>query len=97
VRRVIRRQREEDNARANQPELRLQLSDINGVPGDQVVHTFRAGTTYCVEILQWACGSPIGWGTCYQGPSRMAYTLLPSAIEQNASFFKIGNNFYNVC
>jgi hypothetical protein len=69
VRRVIRRQREEDNARANQPELHPQLPDINGVPGDQVVHTFRAGTTYCVETLQWACGSPIGWGTCYKSES----------------------------
>jgi hypothetical protein len=55
--------------RANQPELHPQLPDIDGVPGEQVVHTFRAGTTYCVETLQWACGSPIGWGTCYKSES----------------------------
>jgi hypothetical protein len=55
--------------RANQPELCPQLPDIDGVPRDQVIHTFRVGTTYCVETLQWACGSPIGWGTCYKSES----------------------------
>jgi hypothetical protein len=37
----------------------------HGEDGGAVVHRFRAGTTYCVQTLQWACGVPIGWGKCY--------------------------------
>jgi hypothetical protein len=29
------------------------------------VHTLHAGSTYCVETVQWACKIPIGWGKCY--------------------------------
>jgi hypothetical protein len=34
-----------------------------------VVHSFREKTTYCLQIVQWACGYPIGWGKCYRSES----------------------------
>ncbi|KAJ6458602.1 hypothetical protein C8R47DRAFT_939491, partial [Mycena vitilis] len=36
-------------------------------PGEQVVHTFKAKTIYCLQTVQWACGVPVGWGKCYRG------------------------------
>ncbi|KAJ7619674.1 hypothetical protein FB45DRAFT_1096065 [Roridomyces roridus] len=67
VRRVIRRQNEQEdnNSAAAGPSLRIQLESLGDVPGDQVVHTFKAKTTYCLQTVQWACGFPIGWGKCY--------------------------------
>ncbi|KAJ7048313.1 hypothetical protein C8F01DRAFT_1380331 [Mycena amicta] len=71
VRRVIRRQREaaEDgtNVEASGPSLQVQLQSLGDTPGDKVVHTFKARTTYCLETAQWSCGYPIGWGKCYDG------------------------------
>jgi hypothetical protein len=71
VRRVIRRQNaaaEENihsvndaNANANSaPTLQAHLPMLHDTPGHKVVHTFRAGTTYCIQTVQWACGTPVG-------------------------------------
>lgn len=43
----------------------LQRSDGTMEDGGSVQHHFRAGTTYCVQTVQWACGVPIGWGKCF--------------------------------
>ncbi|KAH6886100.1 hypothetical protein BKA70DRAFT_1041149, partial [Coprinopsis sp. MPI-PUGE-AT-0042] len=53
------------------PQLQVEagLPELNGVPGNEVVHTFRAQTVYCVQTVQWACGMPIGWGKCYRSES----------------------------
>ncbi|KAF7366150.1 hypothetical protein MVEN_00491900 [Mycena venus] len=71
VRRVIRRQQgdEDSNAMAAGPTLRVELSALGDVPGSQVIHTFKAKTTYCLQTVQWACGYPIGWGKCYRSES----------------------------
>ncbi|KAH9932374.1 uncharacterized protein B0H18DRAFT_929208 [Fomitopsis serialis] len=73
VQRVIRQQRLDPNAghapRAG-PTLRVNLPALNEIPGDRVVHTFRARSVYCLETLQWACGMPIAWGKCYKSESQ---------------------------
>ena len=66
VRRVIREQRA--NPINNQP-FRLELPELAGLPGEEVTHTFRARTVYCLETIQWACGMPVGWGKCYRSES----------------------------
>ena len=38
----------------------------NGEDGSQVSHRFKADKIYCVQTIQWACGVPVGWGTCYK-------------------------------
>ncbi|KAJ7749119.1 hypothetical protein B0H16DRAFT_1883387 [Mycena metata] len=47
------------------PQLHPTLPPLNGTPGAEVTHTFRARKTYCLQTIQWACGCPIGWGKCY--------------------------------
>ncbi|TBU55992.1 hypothetical protein BD310DRAFT_1026321 [Dichomitus squalens] len=70
VQRVIRRQQATPAAPGgHRPVLSVQLPPLANTPGDQVVHTFRAQTTYCLETVQWACGMPIGWGKCYKSES----------------------------
>jgi hypothetical protein len=82
VRRVIRRQnaatgennpdpnqQANGNPNANAPTLNVQLPPLQDTPGHKVVHTFRAGTIYCVQTVQWACGIPVGWGKCYKSES----------------------------
>ncbi|KAI1781661.1 hypothetical protein LXA43DRAFT_908109 [Ganoderma leucocontextum] len=70
VQRVIRRQKAMPaEAGGHRPMLNPQLPILNNTPGDQVVHVFRAQTTYCLETIQWACGMPIGWGKCYKSES----------------------------
>ncbi|KAJ7742763.1 hypothetical protein B0H14DRAFT_3117558 [Mycena olivaceomarginata] len=51
------------------PSLRAEIPDLNGVAGAQVSHTFRAGTTYCLQTIQWSCRCPIAWGKCYRSES----------------------------
>ncbi|KAK7015385.1 hypothetical protein R3P38DRAFT_3321652 [Favolaschia claudopus] len=68
VQRVIRRQTEHDNWTSG-ISLHSELPELNGVSGENVVHTFRARTTYCLQTVQWACGCPIGWGKCYRSES----------------------------
>ena len=70
VQRVIRRQQAQPaDPGGHRPTLHVVLPPLAGVQGDQVVHTFRARTTYCLETIQWACGMPIGWGKCYKSES----------------------------
>ena len=70
VQRVIRRQQTQSaEAGGHRPILQVQLPTLNGVAGEQVVHTFRARTTYCLETIQWACGMPVAWGKCYKSES----------------------------
>ncbi|KAJ7168270.1 hypothetical protein C8R43DRAFT_1158379 [Mycena crocata] len=66
VQRVIRRQNEATGSQTG-PALHAELPELGGVAGKDIVHTFRAGTTYCLQTFQWACGCPIGWGKCYTG------------------------------
>ncbi|KAJ7671731.1 hypothetical protein B0H17DRAFT_1162093 [Mycena rosella] len=67
-RRVIRRQ--QGGAHGVQgPTLQVSLEDLGDTPGDQVVHTFKAKSTYCLQTVQLACGFPIGWGKCYRSES----------------------------
>lgn len=53
----------------DRPNLHPELPSLDGVPGLEVSHTFRARTTYCLQTIQWACGCPIGWGKCYSSES----------------------------
>ncbi|KAJ7178474.1 hypothetical protein C8R43DRAFT_1188419 [Mycena crocata] len=66
VQRVIRRQNEATGSQTG-PTLHAELPQLGDVAGKDVIHTFRAGTTYCLQTFQWACGCPIGWGKCYGG------------------------------
>ncbi|KAJ7439572.1 hypothetical protein FB451DRAFT_1344220 [Mycena latifolia] len=68
VQRVIRRQNQPNTVNQG-PALHSELPELNGTPGDQVVHTFRARKTYCLQTIQWSCGCPIGWGKCYNSES----------------------------
>ncbi|KAJ7725665.1 hypothetical protein DFH07DRAFT_871769 [Mycena maculata] len=67
VQRVIRRQA--GTAAAPGAAHPVQLQALGDTPGDQVVHTFKAKTIYCLQTIQWACGVPIGWGKCYKSES----------------------------
>ncbi|KAJ6454039.1 hypothetical protein C8R47DRAFT_1228857 [Mycena vitilis] len=74
VQRVIRRQAGTATAAGaahpvRGPSLQVQLQALGETPGDQVVHTFKAKTIYCLQTIQWACGVPIGWGKCYKSES----------------------------
>ncbi|KAJ7871932.1 hypothetical protein B0H13DRAFT_2554153 [Mycena leptocephala] len=76
VQRVIRRQLGDQPRFAapnetgqDRPNLHPELPSLDGVPGLEVSHTFRARTTYCLQTIQWACGCPIGWGKCYSSES----------------------------
>jgi hypothetical protein len=42
---------------------------LQDTPGNEVIHTFRAQSVYCLQTVQWACGVPIGWGKCYKSES----------------------------
>ncbi|KAJ7856916.1 hypothetical protein B0H13DRAFT_2357182 [Mycena leptocephala] len=82
--RAMRRQQED--ASGSGPELRVELPALGDTPDEQVAHTFKAKTIYC---LQWACGCPVGWGNDYpqSKPSFIAYddacSLLRHIVTQN--------------
>ncbi|KAJ7773618.1 hypothetical protein DFH07DRAFT_866044 [Mycena maculata] len=76
VQRVIRRQlggqsrfAPPNETEQDGPSLQPTLPSLDGVPGAEVSHTFRARTTYCLQTIQWSCGCPIGWGKCYTSES----------------------------
>ncbi|KAJ7433121.1 hypothetical protein B0H11DRAFT_1759289 [Mycena galericulata] len=74
VQRVIRRQTEARENSGNgtpqtRPSLHSELPQLNGMAGENVVHTFRARSTHCLQTVQWSCGCPIGWGKCYRSES----------------------------
>ncbi|KAF7373439.1 hypothetical protein MSAN_00553500 [Mycena sanguinolenta] len=51
------------------PSFQAEVPELNGVAGQNVAHTFRAQTTYCLQMVQWSCRCPIGWGKCYHSES----------------------------
>ncbi|KAF8146196.1 hypothetical protein K438DRAFT_1910755 [Mycena galopus ATCC 62051] len=51
------------------PTLQFSIADLDDTPGNEVVHTFKAKSTYCIQTIQLACGFPIGWGKCYRSES----------------------------
>ncbi|KDR77843.1 hypothetical protein GALMADRAFT_65875 [Galerina marginata CBS 339.88] len=68
------------------PTLRVQdqLPNLQDLPGGQVVHTFRAKSTYCLQTIQWACGIPVGWGKCYRSESSpQVLAILDKIWEDN--------------
>ncbi|KAF7371614.1 hypothetical protein MVEN_00016900 [Mycena venus] len=70
VQRVIRRQAEGENSdQPRGPSLQVQLQALGDMPGEKVVHTFKAKSIHCLQTVQWACGVPIGWGKCYRSES----------------------------
>ncbi|KAJ7649348.1 hypothetical protein DFH06DRAFT_996274 [Mycena polygramma] len=72
VQRVIRRQMASaatDTHQVRGPSLQVQLQALGDTPGEKVVHTFKAKSTYCLQTVQWACGFPVGWGKCYRSES----------------------------
>lgn len=70
VRRVIRRQNNPaPGANPFTLNIEQQLPNLGDTPGNEVSHTFRARSVYCVQTIQWACGIPIGWGKCYNSES----------------------------
>lgn len=54
---------------ASEVRLQLQLPDLGGIEGNEVEHTFRAQSIYCIQTVQWSCGIPVGWGKCYRSES----------------------------
>ncbi|KAJ6469345.1 hypothetical protein C8R45DRAFT_837409 [Mycena sanguinolenta] len=72
VQRIIRGQAHQNSDATSPqtgPSFHSELPELNGVAGQNVVHTFRARTTYCLQTVQWSCGCPIGWGKCYRSES----------------------------
>lgn len=71
IQRVIRNANATSNEPSHAPSatLGIQLPQLGDIPGQEVMHTFRARSIYCLETIQWACGTPIGWGKCYNGES----------------------------
>ncbi|KAJ7470610.1 hypothetical protein FB451DRAFT_1254290 [Mycena latifolia] len=75
VQRVIRRQAGIDaegagiTPQGRGPSLQVQLQALGEIPGEQVVHTFKAKSIYCLQTVQWACSVPIGWGKCFRAES----------------------------
>ncbi|KAJ6572373.1 hypothetical protein DFH09DRAFT_982152 [Mycena vulgaris] len=84
LRRVIRRQQGhgDDNPVAGPP-LRVELAELGDTPGEQVVHTFKAKSTYCLQTVQWSCGFPIGWGKCYRSESSPQVLAILDTIWQD--------------
>ncbi|KAJ6526507.1 hypothetical protein DFH09DRAFT_1187705 [Mycena vulgaris] len=84
LRRVIRRQQghDDDNPVAG-PTLRVELAELGDTPGDQVVHTFKAKSTYCLQTVQWSCGFPIGWGKFYRSESSPQVLAILDTIWQD--------------
>ncbi|KAJ7722911.1 hypothetical protein B0H14DRAFT_3623551, partial [Mycena olivaceomarginata] len=91
IQRVIRHQQTAADNGGVIPALRIELGPLGDTPGDQVVHTFRAKSTYCLQTAQWACGFPIGWGKCYRSESPPQVLAILDRIwldhpESNPSF-----------
>ncbi|KAK7021478.1 hypothetical protein R3P38DRAFT_3317752 [Favolaschia claudopus] len=53
VQRVIRRQ-QDHGVPGPSTGVRNELAPLGDTPGEQVVHTFDAGSTYCLQTVQWA-------------------------------------------
>ncbi|KAJ7447700.1 hypothetical protein FB451DRAFT_1147886 [Mycena latifolia] len=84
VRRVIRRQQGlADGHGVPGPTLQVSLESLGDTPGDQVVHTFKAKSIYCLQTVQLACGFPIGWGKCYRSESSPQVLAILNRIWAN--------------
>ncbi|KAJ7708271.1 hypothetical protein B0H17DRAFT_1156060 [Mycena rosella] len=70
------------------PSLRPTLPPLNGVPGAEISHTFRARTTYCLQTIQWACECPIGWGKCYTSESSSQVLGFINRVWENHAYSK---------
>ncbi|KAK7002137.1 hypothetical protein R3P38DRAFT_3326656 [Favolaschia claudopus] len=89
VRRVIRRQQGHRNTGGNHgPTLEVSLPPLGDTPGNEVVHTFKAGSTYCLQTVQWACGYPVGWGKCYRSESSPQVLGILNRFWANSPTFK---------
>ncbi|KAJ3757685.1 hypothetical protein EV360DRAFT_70926 [Lentinula raphanica] len=66
VQRVMRRQKEHPNQTHS---FHVELPSLDGTPAEDIAHTFRAQSVYCIQTVQWSCGTPIGWGKCYKSES----------------------------
>ncbi|KAK6996147.1 hypothetical protein R3P38DRAFT_2655422 [Favolaschia claudopus] len=89
VRRVIRRQQEHSgSSEQHGPTLEVALPPLGDTPGNQVVHTFKAKSTYCLQTVQWACGYPVGWGKCYRSESSSQVLGILNRIWANFPNFK---------
>ncbi|KAI0083552.1 hypothetical protein BDY19DRAFT_998461 [Irpex rosettiformis] len=91
VRRVIRRQQGgfgthalADGPRAQGPVLHVELPSLGETSGNDVVHTFRARSVYCLQTIQWSCGMPIGWGKCYKSESQPQVLAIMNDIWETA-------------
>ncbi|KAJ7460398.1 hypothetical protein B0H11DRAFT_2160461 [Mycena galericulata] len=82
VQRVIRRQNEEEN-QSRGPCLQVQLQALGDTAGEQVVHTFKAKSIYCLQTVQCACRIPIGWGKCYRAESTPQVLAILNEIWKN--------------
>ncbi|KIM80458.1 hypothetical protein PILCRDRAFT_73157, partial [Piloderma croceum F 1598] len=65
------------------PSLNVQLPALQDTPGYKVVHTFCAGTTYCIQTVQWACKTPISWRKCYKWESSPQVLAILDTIWAN--------------
>ncbi|KAK7033866.1 hypothetical protein R3P38DRAFT_2917807 [Favolaschia claudopus] len=85
VQRVIRRQtqQQDETGTSSGPTLQADLPALDGVAGKDVIHTFRAGSTYCLQTVQWSCGCPIGWGKCYRSESSPQVLGILNRIWEN--------------
>ena len=94
VRRVMRRQQEAREANPTGalagPVLQVEqrLPNLGETEGNQVVHTFRARSVYCLQTVQWACGIPIGWGKCYNAESSPQVLAILKSIWQGQDDFR---------
>ncbi|KDQ21979.1 hypothetical protein PLEOSDRAFT_1051479, partial [Pleurotus ostreatus PC15] len=69
--------------RPSGPSLEVQLPSLGEVAAEDVVHTFRARSIYCLQTVQWACGIPIGWGKCYRSESPSQVLSILNAIWED--------------
>ena len=47
----------------------VMLPEVDGTPGTEIIHNFRARKVHCTQTFQWTCGVPIAWGKCYTAES----------------------------
>ncbi|KAJ7767935.1 hypothetical protein DFH07DRAFT_736594, partial [Mycena maculata] len=97
VQRVIRRQHglEETGHGVHSPTLAVSLPTLGETPGDQVVHTFKAKSIYCLQTVQLACGFPIGWGKCFRSESSPQVVAILNRIWSDYSDSKPSFVAYN--
>ncbi|KAK0454237.1 uncharacterized protein EV420DRAFT_1621492 [Desarmillaria tabescens] len=75
--------------------FRVELPELKGLAGNKIVHTFRARTTYCLQTVQWACSTPIGWGKCFTAESPSQVLTIIDNIWKDHSQYKPNFIAYN--